>query len=238
MDRKVIFESRFNIYFLGKIDYTKKYNDKNERDLNWIKNRVEITKKYCLPSLINQTNQNFIAYFKCRKENLDYIKNLLGDMPQNIKFIDWENYKEQLMGLTQTHALYEIRVDSDDAWDKDIVNKIYNIQHKEDTQILINQGCYNYDIYRKLLMKFYHLSPQSYVLIYKKGSYVNSRRINKGHTRAIELKHEIIEGYNYLDTVHGKNIQSKYWTESSKMLKIIGEVEKKSEVLKRFGIHE
>jgi len=238
MDRKVIFVSSFNVYFMGHTDYTKKYNDKNEKDLNWIKFRAGLTKGYCLKSLINQTNQNFIAYFKCREEHIDYIKKLIGELPQNIKFCSINDCDIQIKALSTTNDLYIVRVDSDDMWKLDMVDRLYQYNHKPETEILINQWCYNYDICGKRLARFFYPSPQSYVLIYKGEEYLKGKRhrLKGGHMGAINLAHEIIPGINYMDTIHGTNICSKFDSNTWQQFKEFHDLEEKKNILKQFGI--
>ena len=59
--------------------------DKNCKEVNndeWLRHRIEIFEKYCLPSILNQTEKNFLwlVYFDvCPPVNL------------NIKIQQWEN---------------------------------------------------------------------------------------------------------------------------------------------------
>lgn len=237
MDKKIIFESRFNTYFIGHTDKTKKYNDSNETKKEWLDFRAELTKKYCIPSLVNQTNQNFMAYFYCRIETIDYLKNIFGELPQNIKLIITGGLPEQLGDIEEKY-LYSVRVDSDDMWEKNIVEKLHNYNHKIDTEVLINQWCYNYDIYNNRLARFFYPSPQSYVLVYNSKEYLEGKRhkLERGHMGAIKLKHEILEGANYMDTIHGTNICSRFDSNTWQQFKEFTNIEEKREILEKFGV--
>jgi hypothetical protein len=234
---KIIFESKFNTYFNGFTDKIKKYNGNNETKKDWLNFRAELTKKYCIPSLVNQTNQNFIAYFYCRAETIDYIKKLFGNLPQNIKLITPGGLLEQLGNIEEDY-LYSVRVDSDDMWKNDIVEKLHNYKHKPETEILINQWCYNYEVHNKRLARFFYPSPQSYVLVYNSKEYLKGKRhrLERGHMGAIKLNHEILEGANYMDTIHGTNICSRFDSNTWQQFKEFSNIEEKREILEKFGV--
>jgi len=213
--------------------------DHNELNKDWIEYRLKIFKKYSLKSLVNQTNQFFTVLFEVRDETLDFIISKMKDIPDNFIFIS-DNYKRIVRKLIDNYDdVYFTRLDSDDCFEKNYIDLLHNHPTKPETEILISQYCYNYDIHNKRLMKFFLDSPQCYTLVFKKEDYLKGKRykLPGGHNGAITLKHEILKGYNYLDTVHDKNISSRYWTKSKGRLKLLGEVKDKS-ILKEFGINE
>jgi hypothetical protein len=213
--------------------------DKNELNKDWIDYRLKIFQKYTMKSLINQTNQDFVVLMGVRKETIDYVKSKL-DAPDNIKIRDSENTINKL--IKGYEYLYILRLDSDDCFINNWIERIHNYKPKEETEILISQYCYNYDINTKRLMKFFLDSPQCYSLIYKVEDYCKGKKykLPGGHNGAITLKHELLKGYNYMDTVHDKNISSRFWEKSKGRLKLHGEVievTEKKKILQDFGVN-
>lgn len=230
MNKKIIVEVPFN-------RRGERY-DHNELNKDWIKYRLDIFKKYSVPSLVNQTNQYFTVLLEVRDVTLGYILRKCRNLPENIIIVG-DNLKVTIRRLIEHyHTVYFTRLDSDDCFDKDYIDLLHNYSHKPDTDMLISQYCYNYDIHNHRLMKFFLPSPQSYTRVFKVEDYCKGKQIKPpgGHNGAILLKHELIKGYNYLDTVHDKNISSLYWEKSKGRLQLLGEVENKTEILKRFGI--
>lgn len=117
---------KFEHYLLTKFNiglYNDKKIDKNGRKINddqWMEHRLKLFEKYCFPSIIKQTNQNFkwLVLFDRRTP-----KRYLNDINRFKKykhfipfFGGWfdENIKKNL----DPHAKYLIttRIDNDDAF--------------------------------------------------------------------------------------------------------------------------
>jgi len=226
MNKKIIVEIPFN-------RRGERY-DHNELNPEWLKYRLKIFKKYTLKSLENQTNQFFTTLLEVRDTTLAFIIEHLKDrIPKNVIVVA-NNYKVTVRRLIENYdVVYFTRLDSDDCFEKNYIDLLHNYYPKKETEILISQYCYNYDINTKRLMKFFLDSPQDYC----KGK---KYKLPGGHNGAITLKHELLKGYNYMDTVHDKNISSRFWEKSKGRLKLHGEVievTEKKKILQDFGVN-
>jgi hypothetical protein len=181
--------------------------DKNELNKDWIKYRLGIFQNYTVKSLVNQTNQDFIALLSVRKETIDYVKRKLKNAPKNIMVID-RKYKEMIKEFIEDYEyLYLLRLDSDDCFINNWIERIHNYKPKEDTEVLITQNQYDYEVATGRLASYWYKSPPSYTLIYKIEDYLKGKRyyLRNGHGGAIHLKHELIDGYNMLSCLHDRN---------------------------------
>ena len=229
MNKKIIIESAFNVWG---------FNIKNELNKKWIKYRLRIFADYGLRSLKAQTNQYFTFFLRCRDETIPLIKEEIGEiLPENVLIVNEEEYEQGIKELIEDYNyLYLARMDSDDMWVRTFINMLHNYNPKSETEILISLNCYNYEINQKRLASFHHHSPQSYVLIYKTIEYLRGKRyhLKGGHAGAIKLKHELLPGINYMDTIHDNNIISVF--KMMKEWKEIKDKDKIKEILKEFGL--
>jgi len=218
------------------------FNKKNEEDPKWIEYRLGLFIEYNLRSLKAQTNQWFTTFLRCRDNTTGIIRKKIGHLlPENVFVVGVEEYKRRTEEtIKESNYFYQVRMDSDDMYEKNFIDMIHNSIPRPGTEVLISQECLTYDIEQKRLARFFYHSPQSYVLIYKTREYLEGKRhhLKNGHGGAILLEHEIIPGVNYMNTVHGKNDSSyfeggtggkKQWTE-------ITDKEEIRETLKSFGI--
>jgi len=236
MKKIIIVQCQLNTYFSGTKNIERSGNETNE---GWIKYRIELFKNYCLKSMKAQTNQWFKFLLRCRPETIPFIKKEMGVLPENIIIVNNRELDNKIIELAKGYEfLYLARVDSDDMWEKHFIDLLHNYSHRPETEVLINQNCYNYDIKSGRLSSFFYRSPQSYVLIYDPEGYTKGKRhyLKRGHGGAILLKHEIINGFNYMDTVHDKNILSIFHPGNWDKWSEIEDKEKIKEILEDFGI--
>jgi len=231
MNKKIIIQSGFNV--MG----TNKVNELNEE---WLKYRIMLFKGYCLKSLKAQTNQWFTFLLRCRDETIPFIKKEMGDvLPENVLIVGVAEFHKRIEELTKGYEyFYLVRVDSDDMYEKNFVDLLHNYSPKPETEILINQYCYNYEIKSGRLASFFYKSPQSYVLIYKPEEYVKGKRyyLKGGHGGAILLKHEFLSGTNYMDTVHKTNSCSIFHPPNWDKWEEIEDKEEIKKILSNFGV--
>lgn len=232
MNKKIIVQIPFNI---------QGFNKENELSEKWIKYRLSIFRAYCLKSLINQTNQYFTAMLRVREETLSLIQKELKNLPKNVCVVA-NNYGFSIrrhIDVNDYHWLYLVRMDSDDCYEENFIDLLHNYPKKKDTEVLISQHCYDYDAVNKRLASFWYKSPQSYTLIYDTEEYRKGKRyfLKNGHGGAIKLKHELLDGYNYLNVLHQKNNECRFHDSDTPGRKQVKEIFKgKKEILKHFGI--
>ena len=144
MKKKIIVRSQLNTYFQGTRNIVRGRNEQNEE---WIKCRINLFKNYCLKSMKAQTNQWFSFMLMCREETIPFITKEMGKLPENIIIVGRKQGRNKIIELSKGYEiLYLARVDSDDMWEKYFIDRMHNYNHKSETEVLINQGCYNYDI--------------------------------------------------------------------------------------------
>lgn len=238
MNKKIIIQSQLNTYFQGTKNAGRSRNEINE---DWIKCRINLFKDYCLKSMKAQTNQWFSFILICREETIPFVTKEMGELPENIIIVGRKQGRNKIIELSKGYdTLYLVRVDSDDMWQRHFIDLLHNYNHSPETEVLINQNCYNYDIESGRLASFFYKSPQSYVLVYKSEEYAMGKKhhLLRGHGGAILLKHEIIAGFNYMDTVHGKNIVSVFHPMTWNKWKEIEDKNDIRSILREFGLIE
>ncbi|WP_054739950.1 glycosyltransferase [Cellulosilyticum ruminicola] len=208
----------------------------------WIDERIGIFEKYTLKSMKAQTNQNFEVYLCCDKTTMPIINECLAKrlpLPPNIHFdTTYSNSKAVMKDINNYDYLYHIRLDSDNLYHKDFIQKLYDYKPKKDTQVIITQNGYMYDGTDDRLATYYQPSPPFYTFIYKVQDYIDGFRYNTpgGHGNVIKMwKYELIEGLNYLVTIHGKNVSNFRGLVNKKALI---EGENKERILKEFGMQD
>lgn len=206
----------------------------------WIENRLDIFERFTLKSIKIQTNQDFDVYLQCDKASMSTINECLSarePLPANVHF---ENrsvcQKEILKGLDQYEYLYWVRLDSDNLYHKDFIDKLHQYSPKEETEVLISQNGYIYDGCEGTLASYYQPSPPFYAYIYKAENYIKGDRYNTpgGHGSVIKLhQYELIEGNNYIVTLHGKNVSN-----DRRLInrELIIEGSKRGTILSEFGL--
>lgn len=237
MNRKIIIQIPFNV---------QNFNRENELNEEWITYRLDIFLKYCLKSLINQTNQYFHTLLRVRNETFPFIQGKLsGELPDNVIIVSEpsEEYFNTIKKLTQDYDEFlEVRLDSDDCFVNYYVDLLHNTVISKDTEVLISQNHCCYDIVQQRLAKLFRLSPPGYALAYKTGDYYQGKRyyLKRGHGGAILLKHQLLEGYTYLNNIHRKNNQSYFPTEDKAGWENVKEITgiEKTNILHSFGIEE
>ena len=206
----------------------------------WIDNRLNLFFKYTLPSLRAQTFQDFIAYVYCDIESMDIIKDSLAqreELPLNIIFLDTATIKKQIkQDLLGYDLLYLVRIDSDNMYQKDYLQHLYDYEPKADTQALISQDGYMFDDVTKQMVYYHMESPSFYTFVYLVEDYLKRKiyQVSGGHAYVIStLKCEVIPGRNYLISIHDDNIKFKSWR-----LNNMVDVVNREEVFRDFGVIE
>jgi len=136
MDYRHFIITRFNLRNVSKGDG----KDKSGNSVltgDWLAHRLEIFNKYCLPSLVNQTNKNFtwLLYFDITTspEVREINKQLENQYPDLIKIIYTDGqeglikgYRQDILALCppETKFVISTRFDNDDIVHKDFINKI------------------------------------------------------------------------------------------------------------------
>lgn len=229
-NRKIVLFSGFN--------YTSFYEKSFTEE--WIRSRIDIFMKYTRKSLESQTYQDFLAIIRYHPKTESIIRKILCEypkLPDNIVF-EFDISKATKDFINDDDEVFYVRIDSDDMYIPDYFERLMNYKHKEDTEVIISQHGYIHDHLNKRLATYFHESPPFLTYIYNGKEFKNGKRYThgNGHVGAINLKHELIDGYNYIITIHGNNSSSIFENPKYKLKELYNDEYKK--VINTFKIYE
>lgn len=182
--------------------------DEAEREA-WIQYRMKIFMNYTAQSFVRQTNQNFYYFINYDEKAAPFVLKELEKypkLPNNIIFTD--NYMEKIKDIiVDYNYLYFVRIDSDDMYQRNYIQKLTDFHPKKETQVLISQSGYIFDVNTGQLGTWFYESPPFFTLIYKTEDFLRGFRylLLQGHKSVITFPHELMDGNNFLVTVHNKN---------------------------------
>lgn len=241
MKKKIIIETILNTRFSvnSEVEQFRKFAELGLQK-EWIDYRIDLFMKYALVSLLNQTNQNFLSivvYLDSTEQIvLDALKKY-DSLPENVLFVNHKDLnKVKYDYIKDSDLYYEVRLDSDDMYAPDFIDKLYKSKYYEGLECIICQDGYVYDISNNILAKWHHISPTFYTLVYKTSQFLQWNRYNLigGHEGAINLNNEILQGDNFIFLVHEKNISSTIENRDGKI--IIDDGEEKEKILKELKV--
>ncbi|MCR2804343.1 putative rhamnosyl transferase [Paenibacillus soyae] len=224
-DRIVIIEIQFN---------TVKYSD-NIYKPSWIDYRMDITMRFTAKSLSGQSRSDFKAFIYYLDETEPLIAASLArhePLPAHIEFVPFSKRKERMDAAVQGYSkAYVARIDSDNMFKKDYVERLYAHVPKPATQVLISQRGYLYDSNTNRLANVSYASPSFYTFIYDTEKFLSGYRYPlKTHHDAIRYKHELMAGRNFVVVVHQTNVMNKFTVgrksdliEAGKVQEILGD---------------
>lgn len=248
--RKIIISSKFNI-MTGNRNFTYGRNEHLRKNKEWIDNRVDIFMKYTGKCLMEQTNQDFTAVYVYADETEEDIKSAFSRYPKlnsNIIFVKKSEYEETIDNLSSdVDELFLVRLDSDDLYKKDIVEKLHNIEVDDSIEGLICRKGYMYEGLSNRLAKYYHKNFTFYTLIYRlnneevKYSSLDvtpyELLVDFSHGRIDDYNLLELQGRNYIFNIHGTNTDSTFelydWGFARTEGEIVDEIEKEK-ILKEF----
>ncbi len=178
----------------------------------WIISRMDIFFCYTLRSLRCQTNQNYEAFINCDGESMNIIHEVLMEretLPSNIHFIDFKKNTAFINEAAKDYeCFYLVRIDSDNLYHKDFVQKLYDLEPAPETEALLCQHGYLLDTKSNQLAYMFHPSPSYYTFLYKTNEFRFGKRYAlKSHTKVIsDFKVELLNDYYYITTITGENV--------------------------------
>jgi hypothetical protein len=232
MKKAIVLLMRFNLAFTNRPDIQRLSKE-------WIDYRISIFMKYTCESLKNQSNQNFTAIINYDESSEVLIKDALSQYPKLPNNIIFNSSKGgiSLDNLIRGYDyLYLTRLDCDDMYHPSFIQQLFDIEHDENLECIINQEGYIYDCLNDRLGIWYYVSPPFYTLIYKVDDFLKGLRHNipNGHRDAINLNHYIIQKRNFMVIAHSKNTSTSF---DKKFTKEVIEDEKlKDEIKKEFKV--
>ncbi|MGL4345848.1 MAG: glycosyltransferase [Cellulosilyticaceae bacterium] len=180
----------------------------------WIAYRLDIFMKYTCNSLRHQTNQDFTALLAYDPVTEPIIKDILSQyppLPDNIKFVP-DIYREVRQYAHEYDMIYSVRIDSDNMFHPNYIEKLQAWEPEPQTQVIIAQHGYVYDINTGAMGKFYHESPSFFAFLIKGEDYYQhpTYPTENGHMGVIKLRHELMEGDNFMVIVHEQNVSNRF----------------------------
>lgn len=204
-DKCMIVQIHFNTYSFKK----------DRHSAAWIQYRMEIFMKYTCQSLKQQTSSDFTAIVLYADETESLIQDALQQydaLPPHIRFVPLSRRRKTILQLVEGYKqLYHIRLDSDDMYVNNYIERLHAYTPKARTQALISSKGYWYDSRRHLLKGVSFPSPPFYTLIYKEEQLAGWKEYPlRGHYSVMRLRHEYLTGRNYVAVMHGKNSSSSF----------------------------
>lgn len=221
--------TRFNI----KLDNIPNHNKNNQpiRNDSWLKERFFLFEKYCMPSMIEQSNNNFIwlvlfssdtpaKYLqKIEKYKLQFsffkplfLKN--GDYLSIQKAFN-EEYPKYLKASDQ--YLITSRIDNDDAFHKDMIKEVQNRFNRQNDIFLSFIYGLQYDINKKVLARI-HFERNHFISRIEKISNSIETVITHDHTQIEKIAKVIFINNKrkpmWLEIIHEGNIFNEFYSSS------------------------
>lgn len=218
---------------------------------DWWDRRLDIYEHYCLASIKNQTNKNFILLMTLNWVPDKYqlrIRKILENSGLNfiIRNYATTTISEALSNVSNKYDfVYHTRVDSDDMFHKDAISEIqsYEFSHR---QALIFQKGYCYDCRVNRLQHYFMPSPPFSTIMYPMNVYLDEKKQEeyksfKSHDALLgAMPHTKLSENKFIVNVHGTNRVTIYQNDRT----IFKGHEKETEIpaleidtiLKNFGI--
>ncbi len=200
---------------------TSGYNIDLEKDKKWIDRRCEILNQFVIPSLEYQTDQDFMWFLEIREDTYDMIIPQLNLNKVPVKIITrpivynwktgagdaWERQNEDIKKFVNKKTFYDIRLNSDDMYRKDFVEKIKKVKVKKDTQAIIPIKGYQWYLNKNIVVEKDLDSPPFYAFIYNTKDYLNGVRYKtrKGHVGVKRLRNVKMDERLWCWIVHDVN---------------------------------
>lgn len=192
-------------------------------DENYLKERFRLFETYTVPSIKNQTNQNFIwmVFFSdaTPKQYKDRIANIQKEVKQfkPIFLTDKEKLSEktnQELHKLNSDFYTTIRMDNDDALSINYVGTVVNLINNtplEKTVFVFNNGC-QYDEKHQILSK-YHFPKNHFSTMVSKKEPTIDVITNYNHIEIANFIDNLIESENkdplWLEVVHDTNVSNR-----------------------------
>lgn len=222
--------TRFNVSFKGIYDHDKNKNEINS--LTWLRKRFELFDKYCFPSVIGQSNQDFIwLVFFGNDTPIEFHNKINGYsllMPNfySVFVDDDKHFKSEILvqinNMLNTTDEYIIttRLDNDDVFSKDYIDKIQKVfKPKHDLYIDFYHGAQFHER-NKVLLRF----------LQKKSHFISKiERVNDIKT-VMCSNHMQIENFGVVESHYTENPM---WVELIHDTNLVNVLSKNTEVLNR-----
>ncbi len=189
----------------------------------WLKHRFHLFENYCLPSIKNQTNKNFVWFVYFDKNTPEFfkkkIKIIQNSYPVFIPFFV-SNYdlftknlpKDIFSQLNKEPYVITTRLDNDDVLHKNAVNTIQEYFVKKNNIALNLQKGFCFDVNKQILSKYSYPKGPFLSLIETTSDIENFRSVYfQEHTAFFDTMKtiQITNNYFWIQIIHDENVSNK-----------------------------
>jgi len=188
---------------------------------SWWDYRLNIYEQFCLNSIKNQSNKNFVILMSIDWVS-EHIQNRIKIIldKSNLKYI-LRNVKETSISESlkdyskEYDTIYYTRIDSDDLFHKDVIDIIQKSNYT-DRRALIFQKGYCYDCKENRLRHYFMPSPPFSTIIYPMKIFLDEQKQQiyknfKSHDTLIyAMAYKILPENKFIVNVHDTNRITKY----------------------------
>lgn len=214
--KRIAFKIPFNIPINSDTQWVNENAKAVIMNPEWIAHRIHIFMQYTLPSLKNQTNQDFMAYLLYYAPSEKMLLEILGKyplLPANIRFIREEDYNVLSEEYVKSYPFfYEVEMGSDDLYHKHFVQYLMAYEPTSPAIcVLICQQGYIYSSVSMELAEYFNFSSCFNCFIYPAARYLSGIRYSyTNFAGAIRFKHEFIPWRTYINHSHQLNLAFSY----------------------------
>lgn len=243
MKRVVVITSKLNLMTGEKFPAYSKY-EKERLEEEWLSKRLDTFMKFTAQCLINQSDQRFVAIYAYADDTEKYIVDILSryaKLPDNIRFVKVTEYINELNKITEGYDMLLLsRLDTDDLYRYDFVERLMEYEINEDLEEILCQRGYIYDSINNNLAEYYHKQFTFYTFIYRLGEGDKKYSsldiepmellLDFSHFRTMNYKYEPLEGRNFIFVIHNENSDSKFGNYNNGFNRVERFIESKKEI--------
>lgn len=160
--------TRFNLRLESHFNIDK--NGHPTQTNEWLENRFHLFEKFCLPSLRNQTNKNFIWFVLFDTHTPQYFKDRIFKYREEFEqfyplFLESgeKDYLNKFLNTSilsfvddDTQYVISTRIDNDDAFHRDMISEVQLLFRKQEDEYINFEFGLQYDLINKTLVRFFY----------------------------------------------------------------------------------
>ena len=210
--------TRYNVPIPG---FQMDKSGQSTRDEKWLQHRFALFEKFCLPSVLNQSNKEFNWLIYVDREApvyyYDQLKTSVQNHP-NIHIYQVSDHKEclqhvdQILSKSTTPYVITSRLDNDDAIGINFIQTVQdNFIEKDKVVINLLHGV-GYDYIRNVVTLLYNMRNNHFT------SLIEIKKMNGGHVTIRGFQHDEVPKtftvinipikYSWLKLFHDRNVKS------------------------------
>ncbi|HCR36454.1 TPA: hypothetical protein DIU22_05460 [Candidatus Woesebacteria bacterium] len=183
---------------------------------DWWIHRLGIYEHYCLASLKNQTNKNFLLMMTLNYVPIEFQKKIKHILDASELQYVLRNFTETSLAETLSQfrdkydTVYHTRIDSDDMFHKTVVDEIQSYGIHERKALIFQKG-YCYDCRNNRLQHYFMPSPPFSTIIYPMSIYLDEAKQQeyknfKSHDSLCgAMPYKVLSENKFIVNVHGTN---------------------------------